>query len=215
MLYVTLFTSNPVVFNALILCFTQTELAWLTWHILPTYHMYVWACFCSQTVGCVASLLLISPKLSGVMLIIIPTVIGGGTLLGSILRKLSREAQEQVLCVSFQGCALIVSLLNTTFKTFNCVLFCWESWATGQERVEPHVRESHMSGESWATCQGRATHQARGEPHVGGEPHVRGELSHMPGQGRATCQVRGEPHVGGEPTGQGRGHWSEESWATC
>ena len=70
MLYVTLFISNPVVFDVLILCFTQIELAWLTWHIIPTYHMHVWACFCSQTVGCVASLLLISPKLSGVMRIL-------------------------------------------------------------------------------------------------------------------------------------------------
>ena len=62
-----------------------------------------------------ASLLLISPKLSGVMLIIIPTVIGGGTLLGSILRKFSREAQEQVLCVSFQGRALIVEFAQHHF----------------------------------------------------------------------------------------------------
>ena len=96
-------------------------------------------------------------------------------------------------------------------------------------KVEPHVRRelSHMSER--ATCQGRVERHVRGEPHirsgeshmlgespqVRGEPHVRGELSHMPGQGRATCQVRGEPHVGGEPPGQGRGHWSEESWATC
>ncbi|KAK7476898.1 hypothetical protein BaRGS_00031837 [Batillaria attramentaria] len=50
----------------------------------------------TQTIGCVASLLVISPKLSGVMLVIIPTVIAGGSLLGGVLRKLSREAQEQV-----------------------------------------------------------------------------------------------------------------------
>ena len=49
-----------------------------------------------QTVGCVMSLLLISPKLSAIMLVIIPTIVTGGTLLGGILRRLSREAQDQV-----------------------------------------------------------------------------------------------------------------------
>ncbi|XP_070200308.1 mitochondrial potassium channel ATP-binding subunit-like [Littorina saxatilis] len=50
----------------------------------------------TQTIGCVTSLLLISPKLSSVMLLIIPLVIAGGTILGSMLRKFSREAQDQV-----------------------------------------------------------------------------------------------------------------------
>lgn len=50
----------------------------------------------TQTIGCVASLLLISPKLSGIMLIIIPAVIAGGSVLGGVLRNFSRLAQEQV-----------------------------------------------------------------------------------------------------------------------
>jgi ATP-binding cassette subfamily B (MDR/TAP) protein 8 len=38
----------------------------------------------------------ISPKLTGVTVIIIPAVIIFGTLFGSLLRRLSRKAQEQV-----------------------------------------------------------------------------------------------------------------------
>lgn len=50
----------------------------------------------TQTIGCVASLFSISPKLTLVMLGVIPLVIIGGTLLGAMLRKLSRDAQEQI-----------------------------------------------------------------------------------------------------------------------
>ncbi|XP_076450266.1 mitochondrial potassium channel ATP-binding subunit-like [Babylonia areolata] len=49
----------------------------------------------TQSVGCAVSLFLLSPKLSA-MLVFIPGIILGGTLFGSILRKLSREAQDQV-----------------------------------------------------------------------------------------------------------------------
>jgi len=37
-----------------------------------------------------------SPKLTGFMIIIIPSVVIFGTLFGSLLRRLSRKAQEQV-----------------------------------------------------------------------------------------------------------------------
>ena len=49
-----------------------------------------------QVIGCVVSLFLMSPKLTGVMCVVIPTIIGFGTFLGSMLRKLSRKAQAQV-----------------------------------------------------------------------------------------------------------------------
>lgn len=49
----------------------------------------------TQTVGCVVSLYVISPKLTGVMMVILPVVIIGGTLFGSLLRRLSKAAQEQ------------------------------------------------------------------------------------------------------------------------
>lgn len=50
----------------------------------------------TQTVGCVASLYLISPKLTGLMVVVMTAMVGGGALIGSFLRKLSRRAQEQI-----------------------------------------------------------------------------------------------------------------------
>jgi ATP-binding cassette subfamily B (MDR/TAP) protein 8 len=49
-----------------------------------------------QIIGCGTSLFLISPQMTWMMLLIVPTVIVTGTLLGSLLRKLSRDAQAQV-----------------------------------------------------------------------------------------------------------------------
>ncbi|KAK3101490.1 hypothetical protein FSP39_003998 [Pinctada imbricata] len=50
----------------------------------------------TQTLGCFGTLYVISPKLTGLMIAVIPTIIGFGTLLGSGLRSLSKKAQDQV-----------------------------------------------------------------------------------------------------------------------
>ncbi|KAM4552784.1 mitochondrial potassium channel ATP-binding subunit [Odontesthes bonariensis] len=50
----------------------------------------------TQTVGCFASLYVISPKLTGLTVLVLPCLVGAGALVGSVLRKLSRLAQEQV-----------------------------------------------------------------------------------------------------------------------
>lgn len=50
----------------------------------------------TQTVGCFVSLYVISPKLTGLTVVVIPCLVGAGAFLGSFLRKLSRLAQEQV-----------------------------------------------------------------------------------------------------------------------
>ena len=50
----------------------------------------------TQAVGCIFMLYLVSPKLTSVMLILVPGVVLVGSFLGSLLRKLSRRAQEQV-----------------------------------------------------------------------------------------------------------------------
>ncbi|XP_026781818.3 mitochondrial potassium channel ATP-binding subunit isoform X1 [Pangasianodon hypophthalmus] len=50
----------------------------------------------TQTVGCFVSLYVISPKLTGLMVVVLPCLVGAGALIGSFLRKLSRKAQEQV-----------------------------------------------------------------------------------------------------------------------
>lgn len=49
----------------------------------------------AQTVGCVFSLYFISPKMTGLMLLIVPAIMAVGTFLGSGLRKLSNMAQKQ------------------------------------------------------------------------------------------------------------------------
>uniref|UniRef100_A0A672RSN8 ATP-binding cassette sub-family B member 8, mitochondrial n=1 Tax=Sinocyclocheilus grahami TaxID=75366 RepID=A0A672RSN8_SINGR len=50
----------------------------------------------TQTVGCFVSLYVISPKLTGLTVVVLPCLVGAGALFGSFLRKLSRKAQEQV-----------------------------------------------------------------------------------------------------------------------
>uniref|UniRef100_A0A673L0Y8 Mitochondrial potassium channel ATP-binding subunit n=1 Tax=Sinocyclocheilus rhinocerous TaxID=307959 RepID=A0A673L0Y8_9TELE len=50
----------------------------------------------TQTVGCFVSLHIISPKLTGLTVVVLPCLVGAGALIGSFLRKLSRKAQEQV-----------------------------------------------------------------------------------------------------------------------
>ncbi|NXY91668.1 ABCB8 protein, partial [Alcedo cyanopectus] len=50
----------------------------------------------TQTVGCFVSLYLLSPKLTGLLLVALPALVGAGALIGAALRSLSRRAQEQV-----------------------------------------------------------------------------------------------------------------------
>ncbi|CAK1553064.1 unnamed protein product [Leptosia nina] len=50
----------------------------------------------TQVVGSAVSLLVISPHLTGLTMLCVPTVVIGGTFIGSLLRKLSREAQAQI-----------------------------------------------------------------------------------------------------------------------
>ncbi|XP_043923540.1 mitochondrial potassium channel ATP-binding subunit [Protopterus annectens] len=50
----------------------------------------------TQTVGCFVSLYIISPKLTVLMVVVMPVLVGTGALIGSFLRRLSRRAQEQI-----------------------------------------------------------------------------------------------------------------------
>lgn len=50
----------------------------------------------TQTVGCFVSLYVISPKLTGMMVVVLPCLVGAGALIGSFLRRVSRLAQDQV-----------------------------------------------------------------------------------------------------------------------
>ncbi|CAM9205099.1 unnamed protein product [Bubo scandiacus] len=50
----------------------------------------------TQTLGCFVSLYLLSPKLTGLLLVVLPVLVGAGALIGTVLRSFSRRAQEQV-----------------------------------------------------------------------------------------------------------------------
>ena len=50
----------------------------------------------TQLVGCVASLLYISPQMTMLVGVSLPLMVATGTIIGSVLRRLSRRAQENV-----------------------------------------------------------------------------------------------------------------------
>ncbi|XP_072184568.1 mitochondrial potassium channel ATP-binding subunit [Excalfactoria chinensis] len=50
----------------------------------------------TQAAGCVVSLYLLSPRLTLLLLLVLPALVSAGAALGSVLRALSRQAQEQV-----------------------------------------------------------------------------------------------------------------------
>jgi len=55
----------------------------------------------TQTLGCIGALYFISPKLTGVMCVVIPIIISIGSIMGGGLRKLSKAAQAQVTSVAY------------------------------------------------------------------------------------------------------------------
>ncbi|XP_039561720.1 mitochondrial potassium channel ATP-binding subunit-like [Passer montanus] len=50
----------------------------------------------TQTAGCFVSLYLLSPRLTALLLVALPALVGAGAFIGAFLRSLSRQAQEQV-----------------------------------------------------------------------------------------------------------------------
>lgn len=50
----------------------------------------------TQTFGCFVSIYYISPKLTGLLVVVMPVLVGAGAIIGSFLRRLSRQAQEQI-----------------------------------------------------------------------------------------------------------------------
>lgn len=66
----------------------------------------------TQIAGCLGSLIIISPLMTGVMLVVIPTAIAGGSLIGSILRRISKRAQEEAVKAT-TICEEIISNIRT------------------------------------------------------------------------------------------------------
>ena len=50
----------------------------------------------AQTIGSTMSLYMISPEMTGSTILLLPVIIGVGTFLGSFLRSMSKQAQQQV-----------------------------------------------------------------------------------------------------------------------
>lgn len=50
----------------------------------------------TQVAGCLVSLSMLSTRLTLLLMVATPALMGAGTLMGSALRKLSRQCQEQV-----------------------------------------------------------------------------------------------------------------------
>lgn len=83
-----------------------------------------------QIIGCGTSLFLISPQMTWTMLLIVPTVIVTGTLLGSLLRKLSRDAQAQAAKATSVGEEAISNIRTVrafAMESQECELFCQQS----------------------------------------------------------------------------------------
>jgi hypothetical protein len=54
-----------------------------------------------KIIGCAASIMFISPQMTVVMMLVMPSIVVVGTVFGSVLRKFSREAQIQVQLYSY------------------------------------------------------------------------------------------------------------------
>ena len=67
----------------------------------------------TQTIGCVTSLFFISPQMTGTVGVALPVMIAVGTLFGSVLRKWSRQSQEQVQHVTVGECDVHAYLILT------------------------------------------------------------------------------------------------------
>ncbi|XP_078397347.1 mitochondrial potassium channel ATP-binding subunit-like isoform X2 [Cetorhinus maximus] len=69
--------------------FLRPELTALIWAVIGLKSA-------AQTIGCLVSLYFVSPKLTNLMCLVMPVLIGTGAYLGSYLRELSQKAQEQI-----------------------------------------------------------------------------------------------------------------------
>ncbi|XP_049787869.1 mitochondrial potassium channel ATP-binding subunit isoform X1 [Schistocerca cancellata] len=80
----------------------------------------------AQIVGCAVSLFIISPQMTAGMMVVIPAVIVTGTLIGSVLRKMSKQAQEQAAratSVSDEAISNIRTVRAFAMERKECELF--------------------------------------------------------------------------------------------
>ncbi|NXL98780.1 ABCB8 protein, partial [Tyrannus savana] len=89
----------------------------------------------TQTAGCFVSLYLLSPKLTGLLIVALPVLVGAGAFIGAFLRSLSRRAQEQVAkatVVADEALGNVRTVRAFAMEEQQARLFCAEVDRSGQ-----------------------------------------------------------------------------------
>ncbi|XP_027759620.1 ATP-binding cassette sub-family B member 8, mitochondrial isoform X2 [Empidonax traillii] len=89
----------------------------------------------TQTAGCFVSLYLLSPKLTGLLIVALPVLVGAGAFIGAFLRSLSRQAQEQVAkatVVADEALGNVRTVRAFAMEEQQARLFCTEVDRSGQ-----------------------------------------------------------------------------------
>ncbi|NWT06433.1 ABCB8 protein, partial [Mionectes macconnelli] len=89
----------------------------------------------TQTAGCFVSLYLLSPKLTGLLIVALPALVGAGAFIGAFLRSLSRQAQEQVAkatVVADEALGNVRTVRAFAMEEQQARLFCAEVDRSGQ-----------------------------------------------------------------------------------
>ncbi|NWQ68605.1 ABCB8 protein, partial [Neopipo cinnamomea] len=89
----------------------------------------------TQTAGCFVSLYLLSPKLTGLLIVTLPALVGAGAFIGALLRSLSRQAQEQVAkasVVADEALGNVRTVRAFAMEEQQARLFCAEVDRSGQ-----------------------------------------------------------------------------------
>ncbi|XP_027560235.1 ATP-binding cassette sub-family B member 8, mitochondrial [Neopelma chrysocephalum] len=89
----------------------------------------------TQTAGCFVSLYLLSPKLTGLLVVALPALVGAGAFIGAFLRSLSRQAQEQVAkatVVADEALGNVRTVRAFAMEEQQARLFCAEVERSGQ-----------------------------------------------------------------------------------
>lgn len=96
----------------------------------------------TQAAGCVLSLYLLSPRLTALLLLVLPVLVGAGTALGSVLRALSRQAQEQVMGLGGGGTCRDPPPHPCGAQRCSATSPCWHRWP----------KPPGWPTRCWATC---------------------------------------------------------------
>jgi ATP-binding cassette subfamily B (MDR/TAP) protein 8 len=89
----------------------------------------------TQSFGCMISLVLISPQMTGMVGVVIPVMVAVGTIMGGVLRRWSREAQNQV--------AMATSVANEALGNIRTV----RAFAMEDKELSLYQQEINLS--SW------------------------------------------------------------------